>query len=198
MSTIATYTFLPWLREGLSNQIEGTSGGRATIPLNVTIKGDKVNGEGQQTSVLSKAIQIYGPGDITGIDPKTIVKVEPRNWITNFEPNYLPYIEFYDEDFPWRYTPLPNPEAGAHRLKPWMALIVLKTSEFEDGKNTKDKPLPYITLDGSAQVQNLAQSWAWGHVHVNRDLVKVEDEVIKKYCVKIQIWPILELCALEN
>lgn len=179
MSEIATYTFLPWLREGIANQISGVSGNRATIPINLTVSGDKVDGNGQQTGLISKDIQIYGPGDITGIDGKNIVKVEPRNWITNFEPNYLPYIEFYDEDFPWRYTPLANPANGQHRLKPWLSLIILKESEFSDGKNIKDNPLPYIKLDASAELQNLAQSWAWAHVHVNRDIVKEEEDMIE-------------------
>ena len=31
MSDIATYTFLPWLRQGLANQIGGACGQRATI-----------------------------------------------------------------------------------------------------------------------------------------------------------------------
>ena len=44
--------------------------------------------------------QLYGPGDIIGIDAGLIVRTEPRHWITNFETNYLPFVEFYDEDFP--------------------------------------------------------------------------------------------------
>lgn len=187
MSELATYTFLPWLRQGIANQISGTTGNRATIPIDLSITGDTVEGEGQQSSVISKDIQIYGPGDITGIDSKAIVKVEPRNGITNFETNYLPYIEFYDEDFPWRYSPLANPTTGSHRLKPWLALIVLKESEFTNGKNIKDKPLPYIQLEAGAQLQSLDEAWAWGHVHVNRSLVKQEDQMIEndqEYVVK--------------
>ena len=38
----------------------------------------------------------------------------------NFESNYLAAVDFYDEDFPWRYTP------GAGRaglqLRPWITL----------------------------------------------------------------------------
>ena len=48
---------------------------------------------------------MLGPGDVVGINPRAIVKTEPRNWVTDFESNYLPYIEFYEEDFPWRFTP---------------------------------------------------------------------------------------------
>ncbi len=142
MSEIATYTFLPWLREGIANQINGQEGSRATIPIDLLVKGKKTDGSGDQTATVSKEIQIYGPGDITGIDGKAIIKVEPRDWITNFEPNYLPFIDLYEEDLPWRYSPMPNP--GDHRLQPWLALVVLKESEFKNGKNIKDRPLPYI------------------------------------------------------
>ncbi|MEK6154569.1 hypothetical protein WIW50_14965 [Flavobacteriaceae bacterium 3-367] len=169
MSELATYTFLPWLREGIANQIGGDSGSRATIPIDVTIRGDKTEGGGELSQVVSKEIQLYGPGDIVGLDQKAIIKVEPRNGIANFEPNYLPYIDFYDEDLPWRYSPMPNPTD--HRLLPWLALVVLKENEFENGKNIKDRPLSYISLTDKAKLPPLAQSWAWAHVHVNRNIV---------------------------
>ncbi len=173
---LATYTFLPWVRQGIANQISGQSGNRAVIPVALTVKGDNVSGTGETSTTVSKDIEIYGPGDITGLDSKTIVKVEPQNWITNFEPNYLPFIDFYDEDLPWRYSPAtPN----QHRLKPWLALVVLKESEFSDDKNAKDKPLPNIVLNADAQLQSSEQLWAWAHVHVNRDLIEegfMEDE----------------------
>lgn len=173
MSDLATYTFLPWLRQGIANQISGQAGFRATIPIDLVLSGEKVGGGTLTRPPIHKDIQIYGPGDITGLDQRAIIKVEPRNWITNFEPNYLPYIEFYDEDLPWRYSPLPNP--GNHRLTPWLALIVLREDEFEEGKNSKDSPLPFITLtatDPLAVLPPSDQLWAWAHVHVNRSLIE--------------------------
>ena len=38
-------------------------------------------------------------------------------------------IEFYDEDFPFRYTPA-SPANGSKHLRPWLALFVLKENEF--------------------------------------------------------------------
>jgi len=168
MNKLATYTFLPWLRQGIANQISAQIGSRAVIPIDINISGIKVDGSGDQTATVSKEVQIYGPGDIIGIDKKAIVKEEPKNWITNFEPNYLPYIEFYDEDLPWRYAPLKNP--NNHRLLPWLALVVLKENEFEDGK-LKDKPLGFITLGSNAKLHKADQTWAWSHVHINKDLI---------------------------
>lgn len=170
---IGTYSFLPWLRQGLANKVAAPTQadarrGQITVTLSVT--GTGLTNPPSQS--FDKTIELYGPGDIIGIDPKTIVKTEPRNWITNFEPNYLPYIEFYDEDFPWRYTPS---AATRDRLIPWLTLVVLTEEEFEDGKNILNRPLPFFTLkdstDASGAFPNDQDLWAWAHVHVNRNIV---------------------------
>ena len=62
-------------------------------------------------------MELYGPGDVIGLDPRAIMRTEPRDWVTNFEPNYLAALEFYDEDFPWRYTPA-APDPATARLRP--------------------------------------------------------------------------------
>ncbi len=167
---LSTYSFLPWLRQGIANNIQsGSSKLRAEIPVQLTLKGEGISPSPLSDSI-NKSIQVYGPGDVVGIEKRAIVKVEPRHWITNFEPNYLPYIEFYDEDFPWRYTPA-APDLAKHRLTPWIMLVVLTESEFESGKNIQNRPLSYIEI---AQVETVLprfdQLWAWAHVHVNRDL----------------------------
>ena len=103
------YSFLPWLRGGVANSITAADGDaavkvRAILPLDLTLTGTNLDGSAN-TQTIHRDVNLYGPADIVGIDSRAVVKVDPRNWITNFEPNYLPYIEFYDEDFPWRYTP---------------------------------------------------------------------------------------------
>src|SRR2546428_9428594 len=106
--TIATYSFLPWLRLGLANQIVGGSSdnGRAVINVQLQLTGAGVPSAPDKTENVNRPVALYGPGDIQGIDSRAVFRTEPRNWITNFESNYLPSIEFYDEDLPWRYTPL--------------------------------------------------------------------------------------------
>lgn len=173
MNNIANYTFLPWLRQGIANQINGQTGVRATIAINLTLTGEKVGGGSETKPEIERDIEIYGPGDIVGIDQRAIIKTEPRNWITNFEPNYLPYIEFYDEDFPWRYSPT---TPTGHRLWPWIMLIVLKENEFVDGKNIKDRPLPYFTIKGDVPLPPSDQLWAWAHIHVNKNIIGTDIE----------------------
>jgi hypothetical protein len=175
MSELPTYSFLPWLRPGVANAIRSGDGDtgvllRATLGVELTVKAEKTDGT-TATETVTKDVQLYGPGDVVGIDPRSIVKVEPRHWITNYEPNYLPYVDFYDEDFPWRYTPA---KTEGQRLRPWIALVVLKTSEFDDQSKGDDQPLPSIKLkagtDATALFPDPTQLWAWAHVHVNRDL----------------------------
>jgi hypothetical protein len=175
--TLANYSFLPWLRQGLSNNIiKGDNDAsvllRASIKIALHLDAVKVDGKTADNRIMpEKEIQLYGPGDIIGIDSKSIIKTEPRNWITNFEPTYLPYIDFYEEDFPWRYTPA---KPTGERLRPWLMLVVLKEDEFEDGKNMKDKPLPFFKMKDGKNTAGIfpkpAELWAWAHVHVNNDL----------------------------
>ncbi len=97
---IARYSFLPWLRQGISSQFttidnlaDGTTGHAARAAVEVALI---VN----DTERVPNRVQIYGPGDITGLDARAVVRTDPKAWVTDFEPNYLPAIEFYDEDFP--------------------------------------------------------------------------------------------------
>lgn len=173
MSQLPTYSFLPWLRHGVGNTITSLdveSGGaalRASVEVKLKLEGEPIDGS-VLDEVITKEVKLYGPGDIVGIESKAIVKVEPRNWITNFEPNYLPYIEFYDEDFAWRYTPAAP--GNHHRLRPWIMLVVLKQDEFEEGKNILDKPLPFINILKQRTLPLSDDLWAWAHVHVSRSL----------------------------
>jgi len=54
-------------------------------------------------------------GDVTGIDPRHIVRTDPPDGTPNYEPNYLAGIEFDHPDFIWLFTPAaPN----GNRLRP--------------------------------------------------------------------------------
>ena len=175
-NSLATYSFLPWLRKGLANSITGTvnpgdPAHRASVTVRLAVSPVGTGGENMDEESITRDIMLYGPGDIIGINKKVIVKTEPQNRVTNFEPNYLPYIDFYEEDFPWRYTPARN---DSDRLTPWLTLVVLKDDEFEDGAVSRNKPLPFFRMkDGTSAAAIFplpSQLWAWAHVHINTDL----------------------------
>jgi hypothetical protein len=169
---LATYTFLPWLRQGLSNSImqsEATPNPdlRASVDLQLAVRSQGVAGAVPDAPLATNKIQLYGPGEILGIDSKLVFKTEPRHWITNFEPNNLAHIEFYDEDLPWRYTPA-HANTATHRHLPWIMLIVLEEGEFKEGQG--QGPAPFIEIPDLTKLPVKEELWAWAHVHANVNL----------------------------
>lgn len=183
-SILAKYTFLPWLRQGISNQISqkenpvSYTGGpveRASILVDVALAADS----NPSAAVVTRTVQLAGPGDVIGIQPSAILRMEPQPGVENFEPNYMPYVEFYEEDFPWRYTPAaPGTGPDENRMRPWLFLLVLDEDEFslEDGRF--HEPLPYLKLLNAAALPSITTGsaaengalWAMAHVHVNKDI----------------------------
>jgi hypothetical protein len=171
--TANAYSFLPWLRTGIATRIADDPGSasRASVPVTLRIIGEAISGPALSRDVVHQ-VQLYGPGDVIGIDRRAISRTEPRPFITNVEPNYLAHIEFYDEDFPWRYSPAP-PDGATKRLLPWLALVVLAAgpdpadAEFTEGSPGVG-PLPFVTVkDPAATLPPPAQLGAWAHVHVD-------------------------------
>ena len=164
---VGNYTFSAWLRKGIANRItepDNLGAGasaikeRSNVPIDVLLNGENIHNE----------FALIGPGDIIGINPQIVVRTEPVNGVANFEPNYLAFIEFYDEDFLWRYTPA---RANGDKLRPCLALLVLKEgatpATIEFTKNEKRLPLPSVTVKNAAALPPHDQTWAWAHVHTN-------------------------------
>jgi hypothetical protein len=167
---LAIYSFLPWLRQGVVNAIVAPpTGPRASIHVELQLAANPVDGSEVVSQTVAQDISLYGPGDIIGVDARNIVRTEPRQWTTNFESNYLPAVDFYAEDFPWRYTPAP---AVGLQLTPWITLVVLKDDgvEFTEGKNIAGRPLPYITIPDVNVLPPAGDLWAWAHVHLNQSI----------------------------
>ena len=179
--TIANYTFLPWLRQGIANKITSADGDagikvRAKIKVDFKLDVEKVDGN-TASETFSKDVELYGPGDIIGIDERVVIKHDPMNWVTDFEPNYLPYVEFYDESFPWRYTPA---APAGDRLRPWLTLVVLEEGTFEEGKNIQGKPLSFIKVTNpESRFPPEDQLWAWAHVHVSESLMDQAKKIVE-------------------
>jgi len=177
-TTASAYSFLSWLRRGIATQITQAPGAaaRASVTVKLRAAGPATAGGGTLTQDIQHDVALYGPGDVIGVDPRAIVRTEPRDQITNFEPNYLPFIEFYDEDFPWRYSPaVPDPATG--RLAPWLALVVLADSEFRDKGTLPGRPLPFIELTSLHTLPPAAELAGWAHVHVNGTVTASDAEV---------------------
>jgi hypothetical protein len=161
---IAGYCFLPWMRRGIINQADATSfSDTGALVINISLQ---AIGNADTPLTIPQSLKIYGPGDVSGLDPRSIVRTIPLDGITNFEYNYLCGIEFYEEDLPWRYTPnIP----AASQLAPWLWVLALKTTEFTRlGATTSG--LQSIEVNGDAMAAALPApntSWAWAHTHLN-------------------------------
>jgi len=125
---------------------------------------------------VTKQFALIGPGDIVGINREMIVRTEPLGWITDFEPNYLTFVEFYDEDFAWRYTPA---KATGEKLRPWVALLVLEEDEFD--RSARRVPLPSITIKDKTAMPSLSEIWLWAHVHSNADIPDADLSVYERF-----------------
>ena len=165
---LAQYDFLPWARRGVGADLANTdplSGSlpfRASLPVQLTPQAQK-GGNPVPANQISVPVLLYGPGDVVGVDPRHVLRTEPRHLTANFEPNYFAGIDFEDPGFPWMFTPAaPNGD----RLRPWISLIVLSAGEFELPQQAPN-PLPAISVKNVAALPNLGESWAWAHTQVS-------------------------------
>lgn len=164
---LASYHFLPWARRGIAARIDNPDQAplprRAKLNIQVSVSVTQPSG----TRVVQPGavpVELYGPGDIVGIDLRHVIRTEPRVSTPNYEPNYLSGIEFDHPDLPWMFTPA---APKGDRLRPWLALIVLKPGEFNPlGQTT---PLPAIEVLQREALQDLSESWNWAHVQVSGD-----------------------------
>jgi hypothetical protein len=161
-SPVAHYVFLPWYRTGLSTAVDANpAGDRGEIKAKLKTKVGAADEDSPP-----QTIKLVGPGDLIGIDPRAIVRLDPRPSTNDFEPNYLAAIEFFDEDYAWRYTPRAPEGSGNTRLIPWLALIVLEAGEFERAGQGEGLP-PAIRVPNAAQLPPAEDLWAWAHTHIN-------------------------------
>lgn len=164
MADHAALHFLPWVRQGLAAGIptaDSLTPGQAaqvSLPVTVTLA---------QFDVTSQ-IRLAGPADVTAIDPRQIVRTEPRHLTTNFAVNLFPHIEFDRPDFPWLFTPA---KPGQHeRLRPWLCLVVVKKQDGVRLTATESSSLTRLQIQSPARPGNelpdLMESWAWAHAQV--------------------------------
>lgn len=126
-ATLASYVFLPWVRRGMATQIprkdgEMTGATRAEVTITVTLD---AAGERRDIAV---PVALYGPGEVSGIDRRVVIRTTPRTDENDAEPSYFTAIEFDQADFPWRYTPASADARG--RLRPWIVLAVVTPAEI--------------------------------------------------------------------
>ena len=158
--TGAAYQFFPWVARGVGAGLgEPDTGDTLPDRLRVDV-GVEVNG----AVVATTKVQVHGPGDVLGIDPRQIVRTEPTAGTTDFEPNYFAHLELGEAALPWLFTPA-APDLAADQLRPWCVLVVVAV---QDGVTVgPGKVLPVLEISRPAipgrELPDLAESWAWVH-----------------------------------
>ena len=163
--TSANYVFLPWVRQGAASGIQtpdslgANQAGVVSVPVKLRVN---------NTDDIDRQVRLYGPGDVTGIDPQQVVRTEPRHLATDFEPNYFPAIEFDRPDFPWLFTPA---KANCRRQ---VASVALPGGRAQTGRRHAAHR-PQSAAAGARnqracspehELPDLSESWAWAHAQV--------------------------------
>jgi hypothetical protein len=158
VSDPASYAFIPWVRSGLSSSAQAAPGANY-LGTQVAVT---VNGAAAQPV----SVRLHGPGQVTGIDARAIVRTEPLANTATFESNYFPCVEFATPDFPWSFTPAAP--AGAV-LRPWLCLVVVREQQGI-ALVPRAKALSLLQFTDPAvpidELPNLDQIASWAHAQV--------------------------------
>ena len=160
-ATPAAYSLVPWVRRGMASLIAGTpTTNYASLPVSLVVN---------TAAVPAPAVRLLGPGDVTSLDGRAIIRTDPHDGADAFEPNYLASVDLILPDLPWMLTP----ESDANgRLRPWICLIVVPDTQ---GVTLQAQPAgPAILrldspLDLRSELPNLDQIDAWAHAQVTGD-----------------------------
>jgi hypothetical protein len=161
-----SYTFTRWLRTGMSASLEDESLPTSTAERAKLNVGVDVSGTGLQSRVGTTKLEVLGPGDVTGIDPRQVVRMYPVPGTLDFEPTYRAHVEFDRPDLPWLLTPF-GPEPSG-QLRPWICLAVLEKGE---GVELVPGTPPTLKVSGTAvtALPALTSLPQWAHVQVTGD-----------------------------
>jgi hypothetical protein len=161
----ANHVFLPWVRQGAAAGIQtidtlnDTPAGVVSVPVKLRVN---------NSNEIERKVRLYGPGDVIGIDPLQVIRTEPRNLATDFEPNYFAAIEFDRPDFLWLFTPAKAD--ASNRLRPWLCLVVVRKQKGVTLRTDRNLLLPILEIKDPALPKNelpdLSESWAWAHAQV--------------------------------
>ena len=165
---MADLTFYSSIRQGAALAIartddadpQGPSIPRVQLP--VTLGYAATSAEPSPTA--GATLSLLGPGDIVGLDTRTIVRTFPPPNDNEAEAGFLVYIDFDQVDLPWRYTPAAfagsisqTPGQSTDRIRPWLTLVVLEEgtdfnpqSDFRPAQGDEKLPQLTVALDVSA------------------------------------------------
>ena len=161
----ATYTFYPAVRAGHrpGAEFDGTA---SSIPdssektVTLTVAGYDDDDERTEETV-SVPVHVYGPGDVTGIDDRGIVRREPEPRTDAYPPRQFPVVEFDRPDLPWLFSPQRADDRG--RVHPWLCLVVVDR-DHPDVQYEAVGPGSLPALEAPvSELPDPTESYLWAH-----------------------------------
>ncbi|WP_254810320.1 hypothetical protein [Natronosalvus amylolyticus] len=165
MTDDATYTFYPVVRAGHrpASSYDGAITSipdSGTKPVTLTVAGHDEDDE-IDTESATVDVHVYGPGDVTGIDDRQIVRREPEPDSDAYPPRQFPVVEFDRPDLPWLFSPQRADDDG--KLLPWFCLVVVERDApgvSYDAVGPGSQPVLETPV---SELPDLEESWAWAH-----------------------------------
>ncbi|HWI09061.1 MAG TPA: hypothetical protein VNT54_16280 [Solirubrobacteraceae bacterium] len=159
------YEFLPWVRSRAAAALADPDLGGDLPARGAFDVGVHLNDE--PSAAANARLEVAGPGDAVGIDPRHVVRRVPGDGTSDFEPNLFCAIEFDRPELPWLLTPAAA-EPASQRLRPWIVLAVVE--ETAGVSLEPAQPLPVLRIEAPAapdgELPDLDESWAWAHAQV--------------------------------
>lgn len=154
------YVFLSHARSGIAAALvtpfDWGAPARATVEVKVPVVDDS-----RPPIDAEMTVHVHGPGDVTEIDARQVIRAFPTRDSGTAEPDDLAHVEFDRPDLPWLFTPC-GPDAWG-RLVPWVTLVVTERRHLEWGSRRGTTRRARIRRD---QLQPLGDAWAWAHAQV--------------------------------
>src|SRR5215469_914509 len=157
--TEADLLFLPWARRGAATAVlqpdtfganlPGTASTTASLSINSTAR-------------AGVPLTVMGPGHVTALDTRQVIRTDPAPGSRTFEPNYFPLVELDEPSLPWLFTPA---SAGAQaRLRPWLCLVVVRVQDGVQLAAPRAGALPVLRISPpaspGAELPDLTDGWA--------------------------------------
>jgi hypothetical protein len=165
--------FVSVVREGLSARLPVADTGvgspaLATTTMATALKLQASATLGTQTSP-AVPVQVLGAADVSGLDPRLVLRTDPPEGAQRFDIAQFALIEFDLPGLPWMFTPLAQ---VGEKLRPWIALVVLErkseTDPLDTGPVARGR-LPVLRVPSADDLPPAAETWAWAHAQVAVD-----------------------------
>lgn len=159
--------YLPWARQGLSARAAALAAapvrGRLQLTLTATLQrsGDTID----TRSLAAPTLVLHGPPDVSGLDEAQVIRTEPPDLASGFEPNCFAAIEFDRPDLPWLFSP--TVANAQQRCQPWITLVVLPESAAQFTPAGQDT-LGRLACHAD-ELPRVDEAWAWAHAQVQAE-----------------------------